>query len=200
MAILGVVTAMLFGVWLALQSSYGFSTKSSRQAETARLAMARLRSEIRDAQGQRAGQPLAGQPAILYATSNEIQLTTAYNSPGSDNTGDIQLVRYWYDGSAKRLYRQRDTNKNGVFDSGDRKDVVAQNVANAVWPGVSNPTPVFSYVYYDINGSAQTASSMSDPSRIVTVKMRLLVDLNPKRAPVYVDLNSSVQPRNLRQT
>jgi len=33
----------------------------------------------------------------------------------------------------------------------------------------------------------------------VSVNIRLIVDLNPRRSPVYLDLRSTVQPRNLRQ-
>ena len=51
-AILGVVSTMVLGVWFALQDSYAFTTSSDSQQSTARDSMARMEREIRDAAAQ----------------------------------------------------------------------------------------------------------------------------------------------------
>jgi len=163
--------------------------------------MARLRSDIRDMQQQGAGQPLFGQPTVLNATPIEIRFTTASNDPG-DGADTIRLTRYWYDAGERRIWRQCDSNNNGMFDTGDLKQLVAEHVVNAVVPDSAHPTPLFRYCYYDAAGTLHTATTVSnaaDRDRIVTVQIRLLADLNPSRAPVYMDLMTTVQPRNLRQ-
>jgi len=200
MIILSVLTTMIVGVWISLQSSSAQTISSDHARETARDAMARLRREIRDAQGQREGQPLAGSPAIISAGPDEIRFSTAFNDPGADGAGRILLTRYWYDGSAKVIYRQRDVNENGVFDGGDRTDVLARNIVNSIIPDSSNPTPLFTYSYVDGNGDVQTTTTMVDPERILSVQIRILADLNPAHSPIYMDLISTAQPRNLRQT
>jgi type II secretory pathway pseudopilin PulG len=200
MIILSVLTTMIIGVWIALQSSSANAISSGRAQEAARDAMSRLRREIRDAQSQREGQPLAGQPAIIFAGPNEIRFTTAFNDPGADDAGQILLTRYWYDGTARIICRQRDTNESGAFDSGDRTDVLARNVVNAIVPSAASPTPLFSYSYVDADGNVLVTNTMSDPARILNVHIRILADLNPGHSPTYMDLIGTAQPRNLRQT
>ena len=39
----------------------------------------------------------------------------------------------------------------------------------------------------------------TDTSTIVSIDIKLLVDLNPGNSPVFMDLTTSVQPRNLRE-
>ena len=200
MLIMSILTTMIVGVWISLQSSSAQTISSDRARETARDAMSRLRREIRDAQSQREGQALAGSPAIISAGPDAIMFSTAFNDPGSDGAGRILLTKYWYDGSTRIIYRQRDTNENGTLDAGDRLDVVARNIVNSATPSASDPTPLFQYTYVDGNGHLQTTTTMSDPTRILTVQIRILADLNPGHSPVYMDLISTAQPRNLRQT
>lgn len=200
MLILSILTTLIIGVWISLQSSSAQTISSDRARETARDAMSRLRREIRDAQSQREGQSLAGSPAIISAGPDAIMFSTAFNDPGSDGAGRILLTKYWYDGSAQIIYRQRDTDENGTLDAGDKLDVVARNIVNSVTPSASNPTPLFKYTYVDGNGDLQTTTTMSDPTRILTVQIRILADLNPGHSPIYMDLISTAQPRNLRQT
>ena len=42
-------------------------------------------------------------------------------------------------------------------------------------------------------------TTLVDPSRIVEVGITLLVDLNPGKAPNYMDISTTVQPRNVRE-
>jgi len=189
-----ILSTMIIGVWFALQRSYAYSTRADFARETARNCMARMVREIRDAQSLG-----NGSPCILYAEPNDIRFTTAFNDPGTDGQGRVLLVRYWYDAGDKKIYRMRDTNENGTLGTGDRLDVMASHVVNGVTPSSSNPTPVFRYTYIDSAGATQMAHSVTDTGSIVTVQIRIIADLNPGKSPEYIDLNSTVQPRNQRQ-
>jgi len=216
MSILAVLSTMLVMVWTNLQRSYASTISSTRARETARDAMARMRREIRDMQLQPVTPylpvTLQGEPCILKAIPDEIWFTTPYSDlPGSTFAGSILLTRYWYDatgadgGTARCLYRQRDVNNNGVFDSGDPQILVARNIVNALVPSTdptSSSTPLFRYTYYTAGGlraSAPAVPTDGDRSRIMLIKVQILVDLNPGKTPNYMDLESTVQPRNLRQ-
>lgn len=197
-SIAAIVGGMIIMTWWALQRSYAYSSKATQQQQTARDCMSRMTREIRDAQGQSDGQPFAGYPPIQYATADEIRFTTAFNDPGA-GAGRVLLVRYWYDAQNDTINRQRDTNQNGSFDEGDRQDVMARNIVNGQVPSTGNPTPIFTYQYMDAYGTVQSATSVIDTSKIRTVQIRLIADLNPGRSPKYMDLVSTAQPRNQRQ-
>lgn len=197
-SIMTIVGGMIITTWWALQSSYAYTSKSARAQETARDTMGRMVREIRDAQGQPTGAQFAGLPPIQYAAADEIRFTTAFNDPGT-GAGRILLVRYWYDPAQEKIIRQRDTNQSGAFDEGDRQDVMASNVVNGKVPSTGDPTPLFSYQYLDAGGNVQTASAVADTSKIRTVEIHIIADLDPGRSPQYMDLISTAQPRNQRQ-
>lgn len=192
--IMAVVSSMIIGVWFALQSSYAYSTKASLSRQTARDAMSRMVREIRDAQSLS-----SGAASILLAQPNEIKFTTAFNDPGPSGAGRVRLVRYWYDAGEQAIYRQRDTNLDGVLGEGDRLDTVARYIVNGITPSAGDPTPLFQYTYIDSSGAQQTTSIVYDTASVQTVHIRIIADLNPGRSPNYIDLNSTVQPRNQRQ-
>jgi prepilin-type N-terminal cleavage/methylation domain-containing protein len=196
MTISVILGTMIVGTWWALQKSYAYSVRSNQARQTARDCMSRMVREIRDAQGQPAGQPFAGYPPIQYASANEITFTTAFNDPGQ---GEVLLVRYWYDTSDGTIYRQRDTNQDGAFTSADRKDVMARFIVNDETPSASNPTALFTYTWVDSSGNTQISTSVSDTTRVRSVQIRIIADLNPGKSPTYMDLVSTVQPRNQRQ-
>lgn len=132
------------------------------------------------------------------------------------------VYRLYSDG---KLYRFEDLNHNGVIDMtsgspfdmspsndtppgfhlneetrGEGASLLLKSVVNyTAIPG--NPTPLFMYSYYDDTGHLQ-----SDPSRLgteyrralIAVQIHTLVDVNPRKAPVFVDLVSTAQLRNQR--
>ena len=127
---------------------------------------------------------------------DEIRFTTAFNDPGSNGTGRILLTRYFYvyDGTKAPdqwcLSRQRDTDNDGSL-ADDPTVVIARNVVNGVVPSTSSPTPVFRY--FGVDGATTT-----DLTKIATVQIRVISDLNPNHSPTYFDLVTTVRPRNLR--
>ena len=184
MVILTIVTTMVILTWTSLQNSYSYTLKSSEARSTARDTMERLRREIRDIQAPE------GELTITLATANKFCFMTAFNDPGTDGNGRMRLVQYLYVPSESRLWRQADDNHNGLLDDATR--LLASNVVNGMVPNTTNPTPVFKYY-------AATGAETSVLTKIVTVQIRLITDVNPSHAPAYFDLVTTVQPRNLPQ-
>lgn len=127
------------------------------------------------------------------------------------------LVVYRLYKQDRELWRYEDLNGNGeilgismseglpVFDvseqvSGEGARLMLTDVVNCADSSDSNWTPIFKYSYYDSDGDLQSSSSMSGAARlaIIAVQLRLLVDLNPAKAPVHADLRGTAQLRNAR--
>lgn len=78
-------------------------------------------------------------------------------------------------------------------------------VANVVNPVSSDPptldaSALFHYSYYDSAGVLQSKPRLTGADRqaIIAVQLRLLVDLDPTKAPVFADLRGTAQLRNAR--
>jgi len=194
MVIMSIVTTMIIITWIALQNSYAFTVDSTNQRVAARDTMARMVRELRDAQGS------VTDSAIISATENRVDFMTTFNDPGADTTGVNRLTRYQYDPSAETITRTRDTINNDGIGPGDRTTVLVHNVVNSSAPDEYGNPPVFSYDYYDTDGNLHLASKApADPSAIVSVHIRVLVDLQPGHSPRLMDLTSTAQLRNMRQ-
>jgi hypothetical protein len=75
------------------------------------------------------------------------------------------------------------------------------DVVNWWKPSVTAKVSLFRYTYFSDQGAFKTVNSMTgvaSTARILSVHIRVLVDLNPRRAPVYMDLQTTAQPRNGR--
>jgi len=182
MGIMSLVTAMIIVGWMALQNSYAYSTKSADARGTARDTMARMRREIRDA----IVDPVTGDGPLVTAEPNHIRFYSAFNDAG----GQVQAVDYWYrptNSSTGRITRRRGAGS---------ETTLASDIVN-----VGSGTPLFRYTYLDASGTPVTATSVAaaDVPRILTVEIHIMADLDPGHSPTYMDLQSSVQPRNQRQ-
>jgi prepilin-type N-terminal cleavage/methylation domain-containing protein len=182
MSVLTVVTTMIIVSWSSLMDSFAFSTKSAQARNIARDTMSRMRREIRDA----VVDPATGDGPLVSAAVNHIEFYSAFNDAG----GDVQLVEYWY-----RVTSPKTGNITRRRGSG-AEEILAQNIVN-----VGTNTPVFRYTYIDPSGTPVTSTSAgaADVPRILTVEINILADVNPGRSPLYLDLVSTVQPRNQRQ-
>jgi type II secretory pathway pseudopilin PulG len=212
MVVLGVVSTLLLGIWFSLQDSYAFSVRSAKQQEMARDSLSRLVREIRDSGGQ-AGS--AAGSSILTAKPQKISFTTAFNAAGVgevrvDGHGDGYPYLppqggYEYvvdaDGTSGTLYRWRDTDEELGRSPDDRVDAVVTNVVNG-------SQPVFRYTCINTGsgpsetpiGAPYETSEPTDLTSIISVQIHLKIDLNPGKSPQYMDLISTAQPRNQRQT
>jgi prepilin-type N-terminal cleavage/methylation domain-containing protein len=219
MAVMSVVTTMLVMIFVDMERASAYVVNSDQAREDAREAMTRMVTEIRDAQIPTAG-PYAGRAPIISASSNGILFYTSYGTVGGAGTPVLTRFRYRLNSATGlwTLYYQRDTNGNNLIDSGDLSQVIASDVVNHDPDGngsQSDRADSFTYAYYDASGNLATtgatytasgtvaSGTTSVPSvglaAITSVNIRLIADLNPKRAPLYLDLRSTVQPRNLRQ-
>lgn len=214
--IMSVVTTMIVMMFINLQGAYSFTVNSDHAREDARDAMTLMVTEIRDAQIPTSGS-YAGQGPIVYASSNEIRFYTSFSTPSGIGIPVLTAFTYSLNSSTDlwSLYYQRDTNAPfNTIDSADFSRVVASTIANHDPNGDGNQSDlaeVFTYSYYDSSGNLASTGATYDSSGTVTsvptanlpyiqsVNIRLIADLNPAHAPVYLDLRSTVQPRNLRQ-
>lgn len=214
MVILSVVTTMLVGVWISLQRAYAFTASKNNATAQARDAIDRVSSEVRAAQGvtySASPSPTTSTPFVVGGTSpyvcdaNDVTFYSAYNNPsaalqsGQFGRGQLRLTSIWLDTSGskpqKTLYWQRDTNANGALDSGDRKVRLASNVVNTA---AAINKPIFQYnVLSSGTITPVTSLTASNVASLVTVQIDLITDANIAHTPTYVDLMTTVEPRNL---
>jgi prepilin-type N-terminal cleavage/methylation domain-containing protein len=198
MSILAVITAMILVSWFALQKSFAQTSRASQSREFARDAVQRMTQEIRDAQGSDQG------TAITEAGRWEIVFYSTYNMAGNATTGSApRQTAFTYiaptSTTSGKVYRVVDTNNNGVSDElADPEQygrIVVDNVINQ-----DENRSLFRYWYYTSAGTYTIASSVAntETTNIRAVQIRVLVDLNPGKSPVYMDLKTTAQPRNMR--
>ena len=181
MTIMTILSTMIIGAWISLQGSYAYSAKSAEARSTARDTMARMRREIRDAMTE----PSSGLGPIVTAENNHVRIMSSFN----DLAGNVQSVDYWYRATSSAtgtITRQRGAGP---------EQIVAKDIVN-----VANSTPLFRYSYMDAAGNVVVATSVAaaDVPRILTVEVHILADVNPGHSPTYMELISTVQPRNQR--
>lgn len=192
-----VVTGGLILMWFNISRSSAMTVSHAEARDFARDGIARLSREIRDVEA------LAGEQAVQEADGFSIAFTTTFNTEG--NESDLttpRLVRYRYE--KPRLYRDvyaKDVTRLSGGVEPERTDVVIPYMLN------TDATPLFSYVYVDDNGVRQPedgdgpvnqVSDEVDRARILLVRIRALVDLDPGKAPNAMDVTTQVQLRNQR--
>jgi prepilin-type N-terminal cleavage/methylation domain-containing protein len=209
MIIMAVVTTMLVGTWLQLNRTAEFARADNTAGATGRDALDRVSAEIRDAQ------PLttaSTTPFIFTMTTpfvndaNDCVFYSAYNNAltssqsGTDGKAQLLPTAIWLDTSGttaqKKLYWERDTNKNGVFDSGDKIILLANNVVNT---SATVNKPIFTYYFCDKAGNWTNATTLTSTTvaNLVAIQIELVIDANLSYKPSYVDILSTVRPRNV---
>ena len=212
MIIMSVISTMLVGGWISLQRAYSFTSATNSARATARDALDRMSSEIRTSQPPTAAVTtqfyLPASPTYPYMCGpTSCVFYSAYNnSAAADGAGlaltgstppaasAIRLTAIWLRTSDSTLLWQRDTNNDGL-DASDRTIVLARNcVANAA---VSRN--IFTYYFRDAttgvysHASALTSGTVAN---LRSVRMELVMDANLSHTPTYVDLATTVRPRN----
>ena len=221
-SILAVLTTMILVSWFALQKSFAFSLKADDSRQAARDAVSRMTVAVRDAQDFQFTYSSETVPAISTAEPNKIVFNTSYQrtnnasvpttATASGNHSVVEAAFVYVPSSSTptngAIYYVTDHNGNGLVDelASDTNvvangRVVVKNVVNSVRPPGSS-TPVFMYTYFADDGAVRQTSSISTAgvatSRIFSVQIHVLVDLDPSHAPVYMDIQSTAQPRNMR--
>jgi prepilin-type N-terminal cleavage/methylation domain-containing protein len=204
MVIMGIVSTMLYMTWFSLNGSAAYSLNSAHARDDAQLAMTRMVSELRDAQGQTVG--TVGYPPIQTASLNDIAFATTFNEIGNtDQSMAPRLVSYQYVPASGEILRTVDTDGNGSL-SNDTPQVVLTHIVNNIESSTMfgihyTQTPVFIYSYYDATGQLAHTSNiagLTSPNSIIDITIRLMVDLKPGGPPTYMDLQCTVEPRNGR--
>lgn len=212
MVILGIVTAMLLYGWIAMQRSFDFARTDNQARANGRDALDRVSSEIRAAQPSPQPSPTSTAPSTPFyfagtapyvCDAYDCTFYSAYNNGAGalgSPAGALALTSIWLDtsGSApqKTLYWQRDTNLNGVLDAADRKVVLARNVANTA---MSPQRPIFTYLLASADGATWTPTytlTSANWTQLRSVQVDLVIDANLGRTPRYVEVMTTVQPRN----
>ena len=201
MSIMLVLSTMIVGTWITLTNAYSFTSRSDKQRDFARQAIDRMAREIRDAQ-----QPLDGSTtAFTQAYPNEVRFYSTFNTAGAaEPASEPRLTRLVYkvtnaaDGVGA-VYREF-PGYDGDFDT---PGTMCPNSWSTTSPTMA-PAEICSRTgTYDSATNALEHSNgtttLVDPSRIVEVEITMLVDLNPGKAPNYMDVSTKVQPRNVRE-
>lgn len=199
MIIMGILTTMIIGSWIALSNAYSFTSRSNKQRDIAGQAIARMAREIRDAQSVQGGTT----DAFVYAYPNEIRFYSTFNMNGAqDPTTTPRLTRFvlketnstTHVGAIFREFPGPDKE----FDNGN--DVSYRLVGDVV--NLRTGDDLFKYSAVDpVSGDvvlSDGTGSLVPAARIQTVGVLLQVDLNPGNSPNYMDIETTVQPRNVR--
>ena len=142
---------------------------------------------------------------ITIAQPTRLAITTAFNYADNELvTTEPRQVYYQLrldpdDSSNKQLVRLKDSSLPiGLTDewAADKWQVLVEHVVNKA------SEPVFQYTYYDSQGDLQRAPSVTGQNiyRILTIDVRLKVDQNPGKSPDFLDVRTTIQPRNMRPT
>jgi prepilin-type N-terminal cleavage/methylation domain-containing protein len=216
MSISLVISAMIIMSWVALSGSYANTVRRGKATDFARLAMDRMQREIRDAE-----QPPDGvaETAIVRARPFYIVLYTTFNKTDSAApTSPPRRVMYrlYRISGMGELWRFQDVDGNGEIENvalslsaplaareaGEGGQMLAKNVVNLSTPSTSNPTALFTYIYYGTDGSLVTDDhevlGVDARAQIRAVEINLLIDMNPGKSPVYWHVRSTAQLRNTR--
>ena len=146
----------------------------------------------------------------------EVDFYSAYNQPGANGDGTgvgaLKLTRFKlvYNTNPPAqwiLFWQRDTDSSGTLQDPDptwpkiacpdRTMVIARYVVNKSIPSTASPTAIFTYGYRDtVSGQYLTSENPVDLSQIISVQIRLITDVNLAHTPKYIDLSTTVRPRN----
>lgn len=198
MSIMAVLSTMIIMTWVSLSNSYSFTMKSARQRDDARAAISRMSREIRDAQAVQG----SGKQPFVRTDPDEIRFYSTFNMAGAATpTTHPRLTRFIFvvtdaGTGAGAVYREFPGN-DGLFDTADDEStVLVENVVNG-----REGQDIFKYAAYDTSGVMYLSDGYTTtvaPAAVRTVGITLLVDLNPGHSPQYMDVSTTVQPRNVR--
>lgn len=193
-----VITGMLIAVWVALSSSWTATARGSEARDFARDAVARMSRELRDME------PNVGQAtAVTIAEPFRVRFSTTFNLAGNQSESVRPVMtEYSYeqvakpDGSWEGVLHWRRYTDDGALD---RDRIVSKNLLNdpVLLDEEGRPREaMFAYTYIDQNAKRATDSEPPSLDNILIVTVRVIVDMQPGRAPRPMDLTTTVHLRN----
>jgi prepilin-type N-terminal cleavage/methylation domain-containing protein len=209
MVIMGVVSTMMIGIWIVLTHASAFAQADNTAASSARDALDRVSAELRDAQPsatinttpfiftQSSPYLCDGYDCTFYSSYNNALTKT---QSGINGEAQVLPTSLYLDTSGttpqKKLYWIRDTNGDGTLNPAtDKRMLLSNNVVNTA---ASVNKPIFTYVFCDASNNYTTSNSLNSTSvkTLVAINVELVVDANLNDKPTYIDLVSTVRPRN----
>jgi Tfp pilus assembly protein PilV len=187
--IMFVVMGGIYGIWFGLQRTYSYTEddiKAQRQAQAALTEMVEL---IRTARQPDPAPSDALNVVIYQADANTL---TCWTDSDRDANHTLELVRFRVDPATRTLYRDTDIahTNDPTFSNAQAIRLVSNWVSN------NAAIPLFSYL--GANGLPM-ATPVADPTLIREVRIDLRIDVYENNRPIAHQLQSVVQPRNLRQ-
>ncbi len=180
---LSIVVLIITAIVSSLRYTYRGQRFAFEQADATRSARAGIERVVRDVREASYADDGA-YPIVAMATSS----LTFYSDYDNDNK--VERVRYFLEGTDF---------KKGVIDSAG--DPPAYATSSEVVTGVSDNvrnesvgTPLFTF--YDTAGAEMT--DLSEIDEFAFLLVRLVVNLNPERAPNDFELRSSAALRNIK--
>lgn len=180
-AILSVVSMALMGLIQSFYKDNSYLIEQTAALDSARRGVNDAIISLREASyGDDGSYPLAS-----AATSS----ITVYADTDTDDA--VERIRYVLLGTTFYKLVTNATGTPPVYASAAQATTtIARNVRN------TSATPLFTY--YDANG-AQLSTTSPNTSLISSVKVQLLVDLNPNRAPNVFTFMETATLRNLQK-
>lgn len=181
-----VVIAIVSSVGIALSGAIQFFYKSNAYLLEQTAALDSARRGLREA--------VSAIRESSYGDDGSYPVETAATSSlafYSDYDKDESVEKETYKLQNGTLYRVV-VNSGGSPPGYTGQALSTTTIATSVTNGT---VPLFTY--YDANG-AQLSATSTDESRIASVTITLMVDLNPNRAPNVFTLTESATLRNLR--
>ena len=185
-------------------------TNSARAS--ARDALDRMSSDIRTSQPPTAAVStqfyLPATPTYPYMCGpNSCVFYSAYNSPtaGANGSGlaltgttpalssSLRLTAIWLRTSDRALVWQRDEDNDGL-ETSDRTVILAKDCVSGVLG-----RPIFTYNFRDPSSgtySNSTSLTSANVAGLRSVRIELVIDANLSHTPTYIDLSTTVRPRN----
>ena len=220
MSISLIITVMIIWSWSALQKSYASTVNRGKAIDMGRFANDRMMREIRDVE-----QPPfnISEVGVVRARPYYVVVYTTFNKAGNNSAAvppRLVMYRLYGNGELWRFYDKSDPLDQVISgvdttleswpgitfplserNNGEGAQLMAKNLVNFDKPSVTSPTPLFTYIYYDADGTLERANDVrgtDNRGEIRAVEMNLLLDLNPGRSPVYSHLRTTAQLRNTR--
>lgn len=182
-ALTGVVVLALAFLIQYFYKTNAYVLEQSQAVHSARTSVTHAMADLREA-----SYGADGSYPIAYAGTSTV--TFFANLGGAYGSG-VEKVRYYLSGTA--LYRgvtlPAGSPPSYALQS-EAQTLVVQNIRN------DSSSPLFSY--FDADGNA--LSTPAPVSKVASIHIRVLTDVNPERAPNVYVLNGSATLRNLLTT
>lgn len=163
---------------------FNFNIRSSMNAQlSARAALRRFAAETREASAS----SLGAFPISEVAASS----FTFYSD--ADDDGERERIRYYLDGT---IFKKTITPPSGdplVYDpANESTEMVIADVVNG-------GTPIFEYFNSNYDGTTAPLSFPFSVANVRLVKLTLMIDEDPNRAPDAFVMTTQVSIRNLKE-